>query len=146
MPVDTEEWYRWALEWRCVDEPCKACGGAGNRAYGSTATWRGGIGGQAITSDVCDSCWGTGDAHRKGADLRVLMRQQMAWDADQCAQWLARQSGIGLGLFKESAAHIVAALRKESRRRKPPDGVQAFWYARAVEAVAEAIEKLARKD
>ena len=39
---------------------CASCGGHGSRAYGSTATWRGGAGGQAITSDVCDKCWGSG--------------------------------------------------------------------------------------
>ena len=55
--------------------PCKRCGGRGRRAYGSTSTWSGGIGGQMITGDVCDSCWGTGDATRKGANLRMLYAQ-----------------------------------------------------------------------
>ena len=25
-----------------------------------------------MTSDVCDKCWGTGDQHRKGYDIRKL--------------------------------------------------------------------------
>jgi peptidoglycan hydrolase CwlO-like protein len=50
--------------------PCKKCWGLGRRAYGNTTGWRGGIGGQAITTDVCDFCWGTGDLDRKGRDVR----------------------------------------------------------------------------
>jgi len=41
-------------------EECPTCQGHGKRLYGSTSTWRGGIGGQAFTTDVCDSCWGSG--------------------------------------------------------------------------------------
>jgi len=47
-----------------IDQPCKGCDGAGTKAYGSTATWHGGAGGQAITTDVCDRCWGSGNANR----------------------------------------------------------------------------------
>lgn len=58
------------LSWRGVDDPCKTCGGTGQRSYPNTSTWLRGIGGQAITPDVCDQCWGTGDEHRKGVDVR----------------------------------------------------------------------------
>lgn len=52
------------MEWRGLEAErvCRKCGGSGKVAYGSTATWRGGIGGQAITVDVCDRCWGSGDS------------------------------------------------------------------------------------
>lgn len=43
---------------------CQPCGGIGVRIYGSTSTWRGGIGGCAMTNDVCDRCWGSGDKTR----------------------------------------------------------------------------------
>jgi len=43
---------------------CEACGGSGYQTYGSTATWRGGVGGQSMTTDVCCECWGSGDKHR----------------------------------------------------------------------------------
>ena len=66
------------LEWRGVEVACAACGGTGQRSYGSTATWRGGCGGQAITQDVCDRCWGTGDANRHGANLRELTARARA--------------------------------------------------------------------
>jgi hypothetical protein len=51
---------------------CKKCDGYGYRAYGSTSTWRGGIGGQAITADVCDDCWGSGRSDHKHGDQRRL--------------------------------------------------------------------------
>lgn len=42
------------------DAACPQCSGSGIKLYGSTATWRGGIGGAAMTNDVCDKCWGSG--------------------------------------------------------------------------------------
>jgi hypothetical protein len=55
---------------------CPRCGGVGRKSYGSTATWRGGIGGQAITEGVCDGCWGTGRTDCTGVDLRRLASLQ----------------------------------------------------------------------
>lgn len=64
---------RWLCEERDVNDPCQVCHGTGVRTYPNTATWRrGGLSGQQITSDVCDRCWGSGDEHRHGADLRKL--------------------------------------------------------------------------
>ena len=52
------------VQQRIGDSPaCAKCSGLGTRCYGSTATWRGGVGGQALTSDVCDACWGSGSVH-----------------------------------------------------------------------------------
>ncbi len=65
--------HEYMLELRGIEEACETCRGSGVRAYGSTATWRGGIGGCSMTQDVCDSCWGSGDKHRKGADLRRVL-------------------------------------------------------------------------
>ena len=50
------------LQWRGIEpgEECPQCSGSGYRVYGSTATWRGGVGGQTMTADVCDKCWGSG--------------------------------------------------------------------------------------
>lgn len=58
--------------YRGVKAPCPRCCGWGRRCYASTATWRGGMGGAMTTDDVCDACWGTGDAHNRGADLREM--------------------------------------------------------------------------
>lgn len=55
---------------------CKACGGVWTRLYGSTATWRGGIGGAAMTVGTCSDCWGSGRVDRAGVDLRRLEAMQ----------------------------------------------------------------------
>ncbi len=43
---------------------CEDCSGSGYKIYGDTSTWRGGIGGAAMTTDVCDKCWGSGSKRR----------------------------------------------------------------------------------
>jgi hypothetical protein len=61
------------LDLRGVESPeelCQGCGGVGSKAYASTATWRGGIGGQSITRDICDKCWGSGVKAWSGIDGR----------------------------------------------------------------------------
>jgi len=72
----TEEFIEQCLLWRGIDPgyECKACGGSGTRAYGSTSTWRGGAGGQMITSDVCDRCWGSGQEGRPWPSHRIERR------------------------------------------------------------------------
>lgn len=57
--------------WRGIEDPCATCGGSGVRTYANTATWRrAGLAGQALTADVCDKCWGSGDTGRTWTDLR----------------------------------------------------------------------------
>ena len=51
---------------------CKKCGGQGERTYPSTALWRGGIGGAAMSVGTCDRCWGTGRTDKIGPDLRRM--------------------------------------------------------------------------
>lgn len=73
---DTE--YIRMLEWRgieSIESACDKCGGSGVSGYGSTATWRGGIGGQIMTSDICDKCWGSGDKNNIWTNLRKLTGQ-----------------------------------------------------------------------
>lgn len=68
-----DEQYQSFLLQRGVEIPCKRCSGLGVAVYGDSSTWRrGGCAGQVITSDICDLCWGTGDANRKGADLKAI--------------------------------------------------------------------------
>lgn len=43
---------------------CEECNGSGYKTYGSSSTWRGGIGGQTLTTSVCDKCWGSGSKSR----------------------------------------------------------------------------------
>lgn len=60
------------LDWRGVETACPKCGGSGAIWYGSTAMWRGGIGGAAMTRGACSTCWGSGDADRPWTNLRNL--------------------------------------------------------------------------
>ena len=69
--------YKEILAWRNIylelgDEPCPACNGAGVRTYGSTCTWHGGVGGQTMTSDICNRCWGSGNSNKPWLNLRRL--------------------------------------------------------------------------
>lgn len=54
---------------------CPKCGGMGERMYGSTSTWHGGIGGMSMTNGTCDVCWGTGRTDKKGPNLRDITRR-----------------------------------------------------------------------
>ncbi len=60
------------MYFRGIEHICPACSGAGVRAYASTATWHGGIGGQMITGGICDKCWGSGDDESPWLNLRIL--------------------------------------------------------------------------
>lgn len=76
MADTAEARYTWLCDVRCVDSPCPTCSGAGVAVYGSTSTWHGGIGGQAMTSGVCDKCWGSGDAERPWPSWRTIARER----------------------------------------------------------------------
>ena len=62
------------IEMRSIEpnNACPKCGGIGKRAYPNTTTWRGGIGGQTVTVDICDKCWGSGDITWTWLNLRVI--------------------------------------------------------------------------
>ncbi len=109
---DLEPEARKMLEWRGIsqdDEVCQTCGGSGVRAYPDTATWHGGIGGQQITSDVCNKCWGSGCLNRKGPDLR-LMDARMVEHAEKMCQCLEHLQERGYtGWYEDDA---IAAFRK----------------------------------
>ena len=74
--IDVEVFHETALEWRDIEpgNACSECGGAGITFYSDTSTWRHGIGGQAMTTDVCDKCWGSGDRTRPWPNWRLIKR------------------------------------------------------------------------
>lgn len=142
---DREEAWRRMCDLRGVETPCPKCDGYGVRLYGSTSTWRGGMGGQALTHGVCDSCWGSGDATRQWTDLRKLETERVAMSDRECAEWLARKCGASYSRMRESLARFADVIEAEKRRRKVPAGVDLFWYSRAAEAVAGALRSLAKE-
>ena len=114
---DADDFIARALLWRGVDDPCLKCGGAGNKAYSSTATWRGGIGGQSITTDICDACWGTGDRYRIGCDLRRLRAEEEKRVAERAVDLLAQSCGATFKTSRAEVFQIVEALDKFARKR-----------------------------
>ena len=60
------------LALRGVENPCPRCGGVGKYSYPSTSGWRGGCAGMTPTTDVCDKCWGSGDAGKPWINLRLV--------------------------------------------------------------------------
>lgn len=59
---------RESIQNKCID-----CQGSGYKLYGSTATWhKYFIAGQAMTWDICDKCWGSGDSDKPWRNLRLL--------------------------------------------------------------------------
>lgn len=136
--------HKYMLEIRGIDDPCSFCSGSGVRVYGSTSTWRGGIGGSAMTQDVCDRCWGTGDSRRKGCDLRAFTSRRREWEAVQCAQWLANRIGANFKSSQANLSLLADVIAREANKRKPAgigDGDR-FWYARQAESLAAAIREL----
>lgn len=120
------------LRMRGVETPCSACHGLGVRGYSNGSTWRGGMGCAAITHDVCDSCWGSGDAERPWLNLR-----NMEIEIDNRARrateykWRSLVGVGGMASVRENVEVIAAAVEKIARKRNV-----GFWTARAAEYVA----------
>jgi hypothetical protein len=131
---------RWMLDHRGVDTPCKRCLGFGSIAYGSTATWRGGIGGCSVTRDVCDHCWGSGDEHEHWPDLRKLRNEERARVHAEAANLLSQRSGVGLSSLRPAIKSIALELHRLSRsRRLRPDG-----FGDVARSLASALEDMVK--
>lgn len=89
-PDPTDPNFHLFLKWRGVCTYCTKCNGSGIRTYPSTATWRGGIGGAAMTRDVCDECWGSGDRDRPGVNLRAQRDSQEQEIATRAGELLSK--------------------------------------------------------
>jgi hypothetical protein len=125
------------LRMRHVEEPCTKCHGFGNKSYPTTATWRGGVGGQAITVDVCDACWGTGDAIRAGVNLRRLFAEEEARVAARAVSLLGESVGVGMETMRPAVVALVKeleALAKTKNKPRPP------WFSLACEQVAKVLK------
>lgn len=138
----TEELMQRMLAWRGVEDPCPKCGGSGVRVYGSTALWRGGMGGAMCTKGVCDACWGSGDAHRPRSDIRALEAECEAWDEDQCLNYLGLRLGLPFDHLRLRISQLADICDKQSKRRKVPDGESEFWWSHSWHALGSILRKL----
>lgn len=122
------------------DEACEKCGGIGVALYGSTATWHGGIGGQAMTHDVCSRCWGSGnrcrpwpswkDTEKLKATIATATQREARrdkWLKKSC--WVEVRNILELGAaiyqdyqggrysgYEEYSAHVDDVARKRSEK------------------------------
>lgn len=136
-----EDLYKAILDYRGIINPCKKCSGFGECTYGSTATWRGGIGGQSCTSDVCDKCWGSGNADRPWTNIREVEKRRKNWEESQCLEYLAQRSGANLGRIKNRFLQLSEMCLKESRKRKIPEGESPFWWSMEWDMFAKIFHK-----
>ncbi len=129
------------MEWRGIEKLCPQCEGSGSRGYASTATWRGGIGGQMITAAVCDSCWGSGDAARPWANLRKLEAAYRDSRDKSTLDDLLKRLGGGR---PEDVLALAVVLRKidggAARRTSPGFWVRhlAGWLGEELATIAKA--------
>lgn len=72
---------------------CPKCLGDGEILYPSTSTWRGGIGGSAITEGTCDRCWGTGNHKQPGQNLRKLWQEERSKRTQEKLDKLTKPEG-----------------------------------------------------
>ena len=138
--MDAAEFERF-LAYRGITKPCAACMGAGARAYGDTSTWRRRTGGAVITHDVCDACWGSGDATKPWTDLRAVERSKAERYFDAlCAMFsfkdhfTARDQIEIVDLLNDIASCKVAPKRAHAGTRE------------LAACIAEALEMAVRQD
>ncbi len=113
--------FREFCAWRGVETPCAQCSGSGGIVYGSTSTWRGGIGGSAMTHDVCDACWGSGDASEPWADLRAMERSIRDRIEERAAALFSESIGARFEACRTAAGKVANELDKIARKRSESD-------------------------
>ena len=133
-----EEAFKEFVAHRGVETPCNECSGLGTKTYGSTATWHGGAGGQAITVGVCDRCWGTGDEHRKGVNLRAMRASEQTRINDRAAAIWAERTGASLAISRPALVDVAEELERLSRSRKP----RPRWFAETCSDLARLLRDL----
>lgn len=129
----------WRL--RGVEVPCPNCKGLGTVMYGSGSTWRGGVGTASCERDVCDKCWGTGDLHRIGVDLRKMEKALEDEKKKSCIRWLESKTGISfLKSIRPSWKYLIERLKKEENRIKIPK--EAGYYQDNVSILRKALSEI----
>ena len=100
------------------EELCEACQATGQKGYPNTTAWHGGIGGQMVTSAVCDECWGSGIRTRPGANLKRIDAEQRALRARlAAAEARAEELLLLYGEEHERAERLAAYVRASEQLR-----------------------------
>ena len=141
--VEAERWRlihdsRYYLDWRGVETPCAQCHGTGKRVYDSTSTWRGGVGGCAMTAAECDRCWGSGDEHNPWEDKRKRDLEMKARVDRLAAERLSTQLGVHWPDLHPSVEAIAEELDRLSRGRKQ----RPYWFAETCTSMARVLRAL----
>lgn len=127
---------------RNVHTPCERCKGLGHCSYSNGATYHDhSVATQAFQDDICDHCWGSGDAHSPWTNVLELERSEKDWEEEQCLKYLAQRSGATLPRIKSRFLQLADMCAKESRRRKLPDGESPFWWSMEWDMFASIFKK-----
>lgn len=129
---------------RGVRNPCPQCQGMGVVCYGSGATWRGGMGTASFEWAECDVCWGSGDEHRRGMDLRKLEATFDERVKQGAADLLRMRTGLFLSSLQAGGLEVADELEKfERQRRARPHGFHtvASCLAKVLREIVEASAK-----
>lgn len=128
------------LRLRGVETPCETCHGLGTKRYPDSGTWRPKVGIvlRAFTHDVCDTCWGSGDAHRHGVNLREQEATFNARVAERALSLFADKAGVGLGTIRPAALAVANELDGLSRMKNK---VRVPWFSLVCEQVAKALRE-----
>jgi len=107
---------------------CRKCQGLGRAGYSNTSTYMHGCGGDMITNDICDQCWGSGDENKPFTNIRELIEKrtgpgtidarfesviQFARDAGLCTGFEAKPGELFLMEEYKRLENKVKALLEE---------------------------------
>ena len=135
--TDSDDRMRWMLHHRGVDTPCPKCHGFGSLSYSSGSTWGGGMGTCSFAWDVCDTCWGTGDEHRHGVNLRELRDNENRRVAERAVALLVSAAECRLADVRPAVLELIAELDKLARGRKK----RATWFHVVCSSLADKLRK-----
>ena len=144
------------IQSRDIEKVCSSCLGWGIKAYGDTSTWGKGIGGQMMTSDVCDKCWGSGDESKPWKSWKELqsgkLRQQSEekdkrieelskyeWEMRKQLSYLTPQ-GSEFTEFEECYNYIKEQLREGHEAKK-----QVVYERRELQSTKQELSQLKGK-
>ena len=125
MDEEGEKFFQYMLQARGIDHDviCGVCGGYGTRYYSNTSTWRGGMGGAAMTIGVCDNCWGSGSSERPWTNLKDIEERNAQMIAERAVNALAHSCGATFDSAKGDIRQIIDHLDVMQRKRK----VDSIW-------------------